>query len=406
MPRLLLLSSLALVLTLAPSRADWPRFRGPNGSGAADGTLPPIDPAKPLWKVAVPGKGVSSPVVVGDKLFVQSADDTRRLLVCLDAATGKTLWTRELPGRPAKTHQKNSLASGTAAAADGRVFVVAWDGEAVALHAFTADGKELWTQGLGTFTSQHGPGHSPAVYGGLVFVNVDQDGAAVLKGFDAATGDLKWAVERKAYRASYSTPFLLERPGKPAELLVGTTTEITAYDPATGKVVWAYTPAWPAGEMPLRVVGSPVWAGGRVVCAFGDGGGARYVLAVDPDGRRPAKVWDMKNKATPYVPCMLARGDRVLWVTDKGQAGCVDARAGKVVWDERVSVKDVTASPILVGDEVLALAETGQWYVWKAADEFELVRKGDLGEPVSASPAFAAGRLYVRGDRHLYCFGK
>lgn len=402
----LVLSSLALALTLAPSPAgDWPRFRGPNGSGAADGTLPPIDPAKPLWKVAVPGKGVSSPVVVGDKLFVQSADDTRRLLLCLDAATGQTLWTRDLPGRPAKTHQKNSLASGTPAAADGRVFVVAWDGEAVALHAFTTAGKELWAQGLGTFASQHGPGHSPAVHGGTVFVNVDQDGAAVLKAFDAATGEPKWAVERKAYRASYSTPFLLERPGKPAELLVGTTTEITAYDPATGKVVWAHPIQWPAGEMPLRVVGSPVHAGGRVVCACGDGNGARYVVAVDPDGAKPAKVWDMRNKATPYVPCMLVRGDRVFWVTDRGRAACVDARAGNVLWETGVKVMDVTASPILVGGEVFAVGERGQWFVWKAAAEFELVREGDLGEPVSASPAFAAGRLYVRGANHLYCFG-
>lgn len=399
----------ALALTLAPSpAADWPRFQGPNGTGAAAGTLPPIDPAKPLWKVSIPGRGVSSPVVVGDRVYVHSSSDggETRLLTALDAATGKNLWTRELPGKSAKRHAKNSLASGTPAVADGRVFVVAWDGDAIALHAFTTDGKELWTQGLGTFTSQHGPGHSPAVYGGLVYVNVDQDGSAVLKAFDAKTGEPKWAVDRPANRASYSTPFLLERPGKPAELVVGTTTEITAYDPATGKPVWAYPVKWPAGEMPLRVVGNPVWAGGRVVCAFGDGGGARYMVGVDPNGGTPAKVWDVKNKATPYVPCLLAKDDRLFWVTDKGQAACADARTGKTVWEERVSVKDVTASPILVGDEVLAFAEPGQFYVWKAGGDFDLVRKGELGEGVSASPAFAGGRLYVRGVGHLYCFGK
>ncbi|MBX9584140.1 MAG: PQQ-binding-like beta-propeller repeat protein [Gemmataceae bacterium] len=396
--------TLALTPALSPA-ADWPRFRGPNGTGVADGVLPPIDPAKPLWKAAIPGRGVSSPVVAGGKLFVQSAEKTSRLVLCLDAATGKTLWTRELPGKVAHTHDRNTLASGTPAVADGRVFVVAWDGEAVALHAFTADGKDLWSQGLGTFTSQHGPGHSPAVYNGTVFVNVDQDGSAVLKAFDAKTGEPRWAVPRPANRASYSTPSLLERPGKPAELLVGTTTAITAYDPATGKVVWEYLPAWASGEMPLRVVGGPVYAGGRVVCAFGDGGGARYLMAVDPDGPKPAKAWELRNKPTPYVPCLLAKDGRVYWITDKGRRSCVDARTGAEVWEAAVAQQEVTASPILVGGEVFAVTETGRWFVWEAGPELGTVRRGEIGEPVSASPAVADGRLYVRGDRHLFCFG-
>lgn len=407
MPRLLLLSLLTLTLALTPSRADWPRFQGPNGTGAADGPLPPIDPQKPLWKVSVPGRGVSSPVVVGDSVYVHSSSEggEKRVLMALDAATGKTRWAAELPGKSAKRHQKNSLASGTPAVADGRVFVVAWDGEGLSLHAYTTAGKELWAQPLGPFASQHGPGHSPAVHGNTVFVNVDQDGSAVLRTFDAATGKPGWSANRPANRASYSTPFVLEQPGKPAAVVVGTTTEITAYDPATGKVAWAFPVAWPAGEMPLRVVGNPVWAGGRVVCAFGDGGGARYMVAVDPNGGEPVKAWELRNKPTPYVPCLLPAGDRLFWVTDKGQAACADAKTGKLVWAEEVVKKEVTASPVLAGGEVLAVTETGRWFVWKAGGEFELVRTGEVGEPVLASPAAAGGRLFVRGDRHLFCFG-
>lgn len=406
MRRPLVLSFLTLTLTLAPAQGDWPRFRGPNGTGTTPDPLPPIDAKAPLWKVRVPGRGVSSPVIADGTLYVQSAadDGSRRLLLALDAATGKTLWTADMPGQNTKRHAKNSLASGTPAVAGGRVFCVSWDGEAISLHAFSTAGKPLWQQPLGTFASQHGPGHSPAVYGDLVYVNVDQDGAAVLKAFDAGTGEPKWAVGRKANRASYSTPFLLERPGKPAVLVVGTTTEITGYDPATGKAAWAYPIVWPAGSMPLRVVGNPVWAGGRVVCACGDGGGGRYMVAVDPDADPPAKAWELR-KGTPYVPCLLTADGLLFWIGDKGTAACADARTGKVVWEEGVSAKDVTASPVLAGGEVFAVNEAGRWFVWKAGRAFDLVRQGEIGEPVLASPAAAGGRLYVRGDKHLFCFG-
>ncbi len=408
MLRLCLTSLLTLTFTLALPGADWPRFRGPNGTGVADGSLPVIDTKAPLWKAAIVGKGVSSPIVVGKQVFVQSAseDGSKRFLLCLDATTGKVMWTKELPGKSARKHNKNSLASGTPASDGERVYCVSWDGDTISLHAYDLAGKPLWTQPLGGFVSQHGPGHSPAVYNGVVYVNVDDDQGAVLKAFDAQTGTSKWVAERKHYRASYSTPFLLERPGKPAELVLGTTTEVTSYDPTTGGVLWSYAIKWPAGKMPLRVVGSPVYAGGLVVCYCGDGGGERYAVGIDPEQASPAKVWDLTNKSTPYVPAMLVKGDLLFWIGDNGIATCAEAKTGKVVWQERVSVKDVTASPVLVGDEILVIAETGRYFVLKAGREFEIVRQGDLGQPVSASPAVVDGKLYVRGATHLFCFGK
>src|SRR5437762_506934 len=139
MTRLFLLSPLTLALTLAlASAADWSRFRGPNGSGVADGPLPEIDPKKPLWKVEIPGRGVGSPIVVGGKLFVQtaSADGKTRTLLCLDAATGKTIWTKDVPGQTAKANPKNSLASSTPASDGEQVYCVWWDGSGVALQAY------------------------------------------------------------------------------------------------------------------------------------------------------------------------------------------------------------------------------------------------------------------------------
>lgn len=404
-----LLSILTLALTLAPgTAADWPRFRGPNGTGVAEGPLPAIDPAAPLWKVKVPGRGVSSPIVVNNKIYLQSAslDGKTRILICLSAADGKTEWTKELPGDKAGTHPKNSLASGTPACDGEHIYAAWWDGSGVALGAYDLTSKPLWQASLGGYVSQHGPGFSPMVHDSLVYVNVDDDEHAELIAFDAKTGEKKWFASRKHVRASYSTPFLLRRPGKPAELVLGTTTAVTSYDPRTGTVNWEYPMAWPKGEMPQRVVGCPVYAAGLLIIYCGDGGGSRYMAAIDPNGKRPTKVWDLK-KETPYVPCMLVKGDRLFWIGDKGIATCAEAKTGKTVWAERVfQNSDVTASPVLVGDKIVMISEKGEVAVVKADKEFEEPAKVSLGEKVYASPAVVDGKVFVRGETHLFCFGK
>jgi outer membrane protein assembly factor BamB len=410
MTRLFLLSSLTLTLALTlAAGADWPRFRGPNGLGTAEGPLPEIDPKAPLWKVKLPGKSSGSPIVVGGKVYAQSAsvDGKTRLLICLSAADGKEQWTKELPGDNSakKPNAKNSLASGTPACDGERLYCSWWDGSAVSLAAYDLTGKELWQASLGGYVSQHGPGFSPMVHDGLVFVNVDDDERAELVAFDARTGQKKWFAPRKHVRACYSTPFLLQRPGKPVELLLGTTTAITAYDPATGKVNWEYAIAWPKGQMPLRVVGHPVYAAGLLVTYCGDGGGSRYMIAIDPERKTPAKVWELK-KETPYVPCVLVKDERLFWIHDKGLATCAEARTGKSLWAERVFDGDVTASPVLVGDKIVMISEKGEVAVLKADKEFDEPTKVSLGENVYASPAVADGKLFVRGTTHLFCFGK
>ncbi len=409
MTRLCLLSSLTLALAFTLSQAaDWPRFRGPNGSGTVEGPLPAIDPVKPLWKVKLPGgKGVGSPIIVDGKVYLQSAtaDGKTRTLTAMNAADGKTLWTKEVPGDKGKTHAKNSLASGTPACDGTQLYCAWWDGSGVSLTAHDLTGKEKWQASLGGYVSQHGPGFSPMVHDGLVFVNVDDDQHAELIAFDAKTGAKKWIAPRKHVRACYTTPFLLERTGKAAELILGTTTAITSYEPATGKVNWEYPIVWPKGEMPLRVIGHPVYAGGLLVVYCGDGGGSRYMAAIDPDKKTPAKVWELK-KETPYVPCLLVKSDRLFWIGDKGIATCAEAKTGKAAWAERVFDGDVTASPILVGDKILMISEKGDVAVLKADDKFEEPTKVSLGEAVYASPAIADGRVYIRGVNTLFCFGK
>lgn len=414
MRHLLPLALLALLLALTVASAtDWSRFRGPNGTGIAEGALPKIDPKAPLWKVEIPGQGRSSPIVVGGKLLLQTAssDGKTRTLLCLDAGTGKTIWTKDVPGSPVRgkgVHVKNSLASSTPACDGQQVYCVWWDGSGVALHAYDMAGKDLWQTSLGGFESQHGPGLSPIVHGGLVFVNVDDDKRAELVAIDVKTGQKKWIAERKPQRACYSSPFILKRGDRPEELLLGTTHLITSYEPTTGKVNWSFDVPWAGKKMPLRVIAAPVYAGGLIVMSFGDGNGARYMIAVNPEGKTPAKVWEMDKDSIPYVPCILVKDNLLFWVGDKvgGVACCAEAKTGKILFSERVTVKEPSASPVMVGDDILTVAESGDVVVFKATKEFEQISKVNLGEPVFATPAVADGRVYIRGGTHLFCFGK
>ena len=390
--------------------ADWPQWRGPNGTGTADG--PPPTKGDQLWKVAVPDKGNGSPIVAGGKLYLQtaSADGTKRTLVCLSAADGKELWTTAHDAERATTHPKASLATNTPCADPGGVYCVWWDGPTVSLRAYDPKtGKERWKAALGKNATQHGAHHSPAVYGGTVFVNVDQDDAAEVFAFDARTGKKLWSAVRPHHRANYTTPVLLARPGKPPELIVGSSTRIDSYEPHTGKANWHYTFVVPKGAVQFRMVGAPQFADGLLVANSGDSGGGRHTVALTPGGSGDvtdtAKVWEAK-KDTPYIPGVLARGEHLFWVDDRGVAACAETKTGKVVWTERVFKTNVYASPVAIGEVILAVSEQGRVAVWKVAKEFERVEEWELGEAVIASPAVANGRVYVRGATHLFCYGK
>jgi outer membrane protein assembly factor BamB len=423
---------LAGLLTQYSPAADWPRFRGPNGSGVVEGPTPPLKwsaTENVLWKADVPGVGHSSPIVVKGLVFLQSAgaDGSQRMLLCYDAATGHLKWSKSVPGHKAHTHAKNTLASSTPASDGERVYALFWDGRVVTLNAYGLDGTELWTASLGGYVSQHGVGLSPVAAGGKVFVNYDQDdpsqaqkpkagdplvppaeNPAEVLAFDGKTGAKVWAAKRKAFRACSSSPFVRELPGGKAELVVSSTAGLTGYDTETGAVNWDWV--WKFDGMALRTVGSPILAGGVVVAPSGDGGGSRSLVAVEP-GPKPRLLWN-KTKDTPYVPGPVAKGGHLYWVTDGGLAVCAELRTGKVLWSERAFPNlgkgtYVLASLLLVGDDVLAVAETGGAVVFRASpDGYEEVSRNDLGEPVTATPAAADGKLYIRtAAGHLFCIG-
>jgi outer membrane protein assembly factor BamB len=416
-------SAVALILVAA----DWPQFRGPNATGVStDATIPVHfqDGDGVLWKVALPGAGVSSPIVSKGKLFIQSAssDGRQRLMICLDAATGKTLWTKTIPGSKARTHALNSLASSTPAADGDHVFALFWDGATIALIAFDYDGTKRWQQDLGPFQSEHGAGASPVVFDGRVYVNFDQDrvnantgeelpgsdhGTALLA-FDAATGKPLWRAERTGYRACYSAPMLRPTADGGKEIVAANMVAVTGYNPVTGSVNWNWDWQWPDGAEKLRTVATPVMWKDLIYVQGGNGGGNSAIVAlrIGPPGTPPKVVWEKRKGSFNYVPCMLVVGDLLFTIHDKtGIAGCFEAATGKEVWTQRLS-GEFRSSPVLIDGRVYLPGDRGDVYVFPAIPRYQLLARNGLGESVTASSAVADGRLFIRGKEHLFCIGR
>jgi outer membrane protein assembly factor BamB len=390
--------------------SSWPRFRGPNGTGIAADTNIPLrwTDRDILWKTAIPGVGHSSPIVWGEHIFVQSAskDGKERLLLCLSLSDGKIVWSRSIAGTGAHTHPLNNLASSTPATDGQRVYAVFWDGDQVWLYAYDFQGNLVWKRLLGGFTSQHGVGASPILYQNKVYLLYDQDGAAEVVALDAGTGKPVWRAPRPPFRACYSTPMILERPGEAPELIVVSTSGITSYNPDSGSENWNFT--WTFDGMPLRTVASPVISEGLLFASSGDGDGSRHMIVVKASGKgeisKTNLAWQEK-KTFPYVPSMLIYGKHLYAVNDRGIATCHVAATGEPVWNERLG-NAFFASPVLIDGKIYAINENGTAYVFEAAPTFKLLAKNVVGEPVKATPAVADNRLLIRGSQHLFCICK
>jgi outer membrane protein assembly factor BamB len=412
--RVVLLIGCGLLAADPSGAANWPRFRGPNGTGtAADKDIPVQWTEKDvLWKLALPGAGNSSPIVWGDKLFLESADTQARMLICVNVKEGKIAWNKSIPGQKAPTNPRNSLASSTPATDGKRVYAYFWDGKNVAIHAFDLEGKPFWKHELGAWAGNHGAGASPVVYDDKVILLNDQGSEFGDKGaksellaLDAATGKPVWKAERKAFRACYAAPFLLEKDGA-RELIISTTAGLSGYDPGSGKEIWHWD--WVFDNMPLRTVGSPVIGDGLVFAGSGDGSGARHMVAIRLGGKGDVSkthlAWEEK-KSLPYVPCMLFSQGHLYTVNDKGIAACHVGQTGKEVWNERLP-GGFTASPVLIDGKIYAISENGTVFVFPADTTYKLLAKNSVGEQVYATPAVADGKLYIRGKTSLYCIGK
>jgi outer membrane protein assembly factor BamB len=414
-----LLAILALMLfASAGGRAadnDWPRFRGPNGQGISDATTVPVQWTDKdyNWKVALPGTGHSSPVVWGDRIFLTCADaqTAKRMVLCLAAADGRTLWQRDYPSKTYGQNEENNYASATPAADADAVYLTWTAPEEVVLLALDHAGTEKWRRRLGPYPTRHGSGTSPIVYQDLVILSNDQEGTRFVssegKSFivavDRTSGETRWQSDRRTVLAAYSTPCVFRADGGPPELIFTSTAHgITAIDPATGKVNWEIDRIFLD-----RCVASPVLAPGLVIASYGYGNRGTRLVAVRPGskakGVEPQVAWDMK-KDVPLIPTPIIKDGRLFCWADDGTVTCLTVETGRPVWQERLGTQ-FFASPVCVNNRLYGISKKGEVFVIAAADKFELLARVPLGEPTNATPAVAGGVMYLRTASHLMSLG-
>lgn len=332
----------------------------------------------------MPGEGASSPVVLGDRIFLTSAleNGTRRVLQALDRRTGATLWTLETKDPdPERTSALAGHAASTAAVDASRA--VAFFGNAGVVCA-DLEGRLLWRRSLGPFKSELGIASSPILHKDLVLIVGDHDGASFLVALDAKSGEERWRTSRPGLERSWSTPVVVD-----GRLIVSAQDELRAYDPLDGRLLWRVE------GMSGWVAPSPVAGAGRIYATSGRDG---PTLAVKPDG---TVAW-REERGGPYV-CSPLYLDSLLYVPDEqGRLSCRDAATGALVYRERLGGK-FTASPV-AGDGKLYLAnEEGVVFVVKAGRRFERLAENALGEEILASPAIARRELFIRTRTRLYC---
>ena len=431
------------------AEGNWPAWRGPLASGVAPAGDPPTtwEQGKNVkWKVKVPGAGSSSPIVWGNKIFVQTAVSTgkavaaidpagtqvfaqqqpggrrpgggggrggfgggpkptevhRFVLMCLDRETGKPVWEKVVKEEvPHEGHHKDHGFSSYSPVTDGKL-VWAYFGSR-GLHCFDLDGNPKWQKELGKMQTKmgFGEGNSPAVHGGVVVVNWDHEGADFIVALNGETGDELWRTPRDE-DTTWATPLIAEHEGS-AQVIVPATKKVRSYDLKTGKQIWE------GPGLTANVIPTPVSANGVVYLTSGFRGNALYAIKLGKTGDltgTDAILWT-HNRATPYVPSPLLSGNRLYFfgMNNSGRLSCFDVKTGKPLFENQPvdGLDRVYASPVAAGGKVYLVGRDGTCVVIKDADKLEVLATNKLDEAMDASPAIVGNQIILRGKENLYC---
>jgi outer membrane protein assembly factor BamB len=395
-----------------PTVSNWPMWRGPRGDGQSAETNVPTKWSATeniAWKTPIPGKGHSSPVVWGDRVFVTTAleDQGERALLCLDRTSGKLLWQRTVVTSSLEhKHNLNSYASATPATDGERVYVSFFEQPKIEVVAYDFTGNEVWRVSPGEFHSVHGFCSSPVIYKDLLILNGDQDATAYLVAYERATGKERWRTDRPNKTRSYCTPIITELAGKTQMVLSGSKC-VASYNPDDGKQFWIID--GPTEQMVASLVQT------RGVVFYTGGFPELHILGIDPSGTgnvtKTNVLWrdggkTGERKAVSYVPSPIAHGDWFFIVSDNGLASCYEAKTGKALWRQKLGRHHSASAVSANGDLLYFTSDAGETFVLKAGPTYELVSKNELNEEVYASPAISRGQIFIRGLHNLYCVGK
>ena len=384
----------------------WPRWRGPSGQGVATGGGYPDTwsaTENVLWKTPVPGRGNSSPIVWGDRVFVTTAYEGGRRVSVLAyrRSDGQLLWETAAPEGPANrgAHYKNGHASATPSTDGERIYV---SFGARGLLALDFDGTILWERDLGPMAAYHGAAGSPLLYKDRIILYQDQYRDSFIAAFDTRTGQQIWRTPRDA-SVGWGTPIAINVAGHD-EIIVNSQRQVQAYDPEGGRELWR------CRGTSYEVIPTPVVGYGMVFCSSGRAG---PTLAITPGGSGDVTgthvAWK-SSRGSPFVPSPILYGEQLYLVNDMASiVTSLEARTGRAVWQGRLGVarrEGFSASPVAVDTKVFFTNDDGDTFVLRAGRTFELLHVNHLGERTLASPALVDGHWYIRTDRNLYAIGR
>jgi outer membrane protein assembly factor BamB len=406
---------LAISTTTDMLADNWPQWRGPQLNGTTSETNLPIRWSKSdgtAWALPLPALSGSTPIIWGDRIFLNVADGPEVFLWCVDREAGRVVWRRPLASGNRRIRKQNM--SSPSPVTDGTL-VWAMTGTGV-LKAFDFEGHERWTRDLqhdyGSFGQLYGYGSSPLLFEDSLYLQVLHGSQTAepsyLLRINKTTGKSMWRVDRvtNARQESpdaYTTPALV-RYGDRSEIVVSGADVVTGHDPTTGAEVWRAEGLNPSGDGIYRIIASPFVYDGIVYAPSRE----RPMLALKAGGRGNVSgshvLWRFMNG--PDVPTPVSDGTYVYVINDRGIMWCLDAKTGAPVYErQRLRPSTYTASPILAGGRIYITNEEGLTSVVQAGPKFAVLAENDLGEYTLSSPAVSDGQLFIRTDKYLYAIG-
>jgi outer membrane protein assembly factor BamB len=395
---------------------NWPQWRGPRLNGTSDERNLPLKWSATenlSWKLPLPDRSGSTPIVWGERIFLNVAEGDELFLWCVERNKGTLVWKKLLGGGNHRERKQNM--SSPSPVTDGKsVYVMTGTG---VLKGFDFEGRELWARDIqkdyGAFGLQWGYASSPLLHEDALYVQVlhgmkTDDPSYVLR-INRATGKTVWKVERPTAAImespdAYTTPALLNHAGK-TEIVITGGDVVTGHDPATGKELWRAGGLNPENAPFYRIVASPVVHDGIIYAPTR----IKPLLAFRAGGRgdisKSHLLWS--SQAGPDVPTPVTDGKYFYIVGDKGIVWCLDAKTGKEVYGPvRIKPGDYSASPVLADGKIYATSEEGLTTVIRAGEKFEVLAENNLNEYCLSSPAVSDGQIFIRTSGHLYCIGK
>jgi outer membrane protein assembly factor BamB len=410
----------------SPGEAFWPQWRGPYATGASNKADPPIEWSEKKnvrWKIEIAGRGFSSPVVWGDRVYVLTAVPKdvdaaashqprgmvtprivhRYVVMAINRKDGKVVWERTArEGEPHEgAHPDNGSWASSSAITDGQHVIASFESQG--LYAYDMNGKLVWEKDLGDkkMRNQFGEGSTPALRGKYLVVVWDHQGESFIVALDKNSGAEIWRTKREEID-TWATPLIVGHNGR-MQVVTSGMNRLRSYDLETGQTVWE------SAGVTMNAIPSPVGSDGMVFVTSGfRGNSLKAIRLADAKGditNSPAMAWTL-DRDTPYVPSpLLYNGAIYLVKSNSGVLSAFDAKSGKPHYQvQRIEgVPNVFASPVAAAGRIYVVGREGATAVLKEAPAFEVIATNTLDDHFDASPALVDREMYLRGNKYLYC---